>query len=94
MPVGSLLNKDQVATIVNNIRVNVPLNVDYIYDVYQMANEAIDMLNAQNTQIEVKEVNQFDLLLYCIGMDFSMTFHSASAQGEIPLERGNVRIIP
>ena len=67
MPVGSLLNKDQVATIVNNIRVNVPLNVDYIYDVYQMANEAIDMLNAQNTQIEVKEVNQFDLLLYCIG---------------------------
>ena len=67
MPVGSLLNKYQVATIVNNIRVNVPLNVDYIYDVYQMANEAIDMLNAQNTQIEVKEVNQFDLLLYCIG---------------------------
>ena len=67
MPVGSLLNKDQVATIVNNIRINVPLNVDYIYDVYQMANEAIDMLNAQNTQIEVKEVNQFDLLLYCIG---------------------------
>ena len=67
MPVSALLNKDQVQTIVNNIRVNVPLNVDYIYDVYEMANEAIDLLNAQSTQIEVKEVNQFDLLLYCIG---------------------------
>ena len=67
MPVGALLNKDQVAKIVNNIHANIPLNVDYIYDVYQMANEAIDLLNAQSTQIEVKEVNQFDLLLYCIG---------------------------
>ena len=67
MPVGAILSKDQVGTIVNNIRVNMPLNVDYIYDVYQMANEAIDLLNAQSTQIEVKEVNQFDLLLYCVG---------------------------
>ena len=67
MPVGPLLNKEQVSTIVNNIRVNVPLDVDYVYDVYQIANEAIDLLNDQQKQIEVKEVNQFDLLLYVIG---------------------------
>ena len=63
----TILKKEQVAQIVNNIRVNVPLNVDYIYDVYEMANEAIDLLDNQTSQIEVKEVNQFDLLLYCIG---------------------------
>ena len=62
-----MLSKDQVTTVIGNIRVNIPLDVDYIYDVYQMANEAIDLLNAQATQIEVKQVNQFDLLLYCIG---------------------------
>ena len=62
-----MLNKEQVRTIVNNIRVNISLDVDYIYDVYQMANEAIDLLNAQSSQIEVKQVDQFDLLLYCIG---------------------------
>ena len=67
MPVNSMLNKEQVRTIVNNIRVNISLDVDYIYDVYQMANEAIDLLNAQSSQIEVKQVDQFDLLLYCIG---------------------------
>ena len=62
-----MLSKDQVVTVVNNIRVNTPLDVDYIYDVYQMANEAIDLLNVQTPQIEVKQVNQFDLLLYCVG---------------------------
>ena len=67
MPVSTILSKEQVATVVNNIRVNIPLDVDYIYDVYQMANEAINLLNEQTTQIEVKQVNQFDLLLYCIG---------------------------
>ena len=67
MPVSTMLSKDQVTTVIGNIRVNIPLDVDYIYDVYQMANEAIDLLNAQATQIEVKQVNQFDLLLYCIG---------------------------
>ena len=67
MPSNVILSKDQVATVVNNIRVNAPLDVDYIYDVYQMANEAIDLLNVQTPQIEVKQVNQFDLLLYCVG---------------------------
>lgn len=67
MPINVMLSKDQVATVVNNIRVNTPLDVDYIYDVYQMANEAIDLLNVQTPQIEVKQVNQFDLLLYCVG---------------------------
>ena len=67
MPGATLLSKDRVGQIANNIRTNVPLNVDYIYEVYEMANEAIDILKEQTTQIEVKEVSQFDLLLYCIG---------------------------
>ena len=67
MPINNMMSKEQVARIISNIRVNVPIDVDYLYDVYEMANEVIMMLNQQNTQIEVKEVNQFDLLLYCAG---------------------------
>ena len=67
MPGATLLSKDRVRQIVNNIRANVLLDVDYIYEVYEMANEAIDILKEQTTQIEVKEISQFDLLLYCLG---------------------------
>ena len=67
MPINNIMSKDQVARIISNIRVNVPLDVDYIFDVYEMSNEVIEMLNQQNTQIEVKEINQFDLLLYVVG---------------------------
>ena len=62
-----MLSKEQVSIIVNNIRLNVPIDIDYIYDVYEMANEAIELLKNQQSQIEVKDVNQFDLLLYCVG---------------------------
>ena len=67
MPASNLLNKEQISRIIENMRVNVLLYANYLYDVYQMANEAIDLLKQQNMQIEVKEINQFDLLLYCIG---------------------------
>ena len=67
MPINPTLSKDQVAQIVRNLRINVPIDVDYLYDVYQTANEAIDLLKNQTSQIEVKEVNQLDLLLYCVG---------------------------
>ena len=67
MPINNMLNKEQVARIIQNTRINIHIDVDYIYDVYEMANEVIDMLNQQNNQIEVKEVNQFDLFLYCLG---------------------------
>ena len=67
MPASNLLNKEQISRIIENMRVNVLLDANYLYDVYQMANEAIDLLKQQNVQIEVKEINQFDLLLYCIG---------------------------
>ena len=77
-----MLNKDQVSRIVNNIRVNVPLDVDYIFDVYEMANEAIDLLNNQASPIEVKEVNQFDLLLYCVGEYFYSVSHLKAAEIE------------
>ena len=67
MAISKMLNKEQVATIISNLRINIPMDVDYIYDVYETANEVIELLDKQTTQIEVKEVNQFDLLLYCVG---------------------------
>ena len=55
-------NKEQVAAYINSLQVNVPMDVDYIYDVYDMANELIIMLDKENSQIEVKEINQLELL--------------------------------
>ena len=67
MAISKPFTKEQVVTIINNLRINIPIDVDYIYDVYQMANEVIEILDKQTTQIEVKEVNQFDLIFYSLG---------------------------
>ena len=75
MPIANMMNKEQVARILSNIRVNVELDVDYLYDVYEMSNEVIEMLNQQNSQIEVKDINQFDLLLYCVGEYYYSVSH-------------------
>ena len=70
MAISKLLAKEQVTTIINNLRINIPIDVDYIYDVYEAANEVIEILDKQTAQIEVKEVNQFDLVLYSVGEYF------------------------
>ena len=67
MQIRNQWNKEQVSAYINSLQVNVPIDADYVYDVYDMANELISMLDKENSQIEVKEVNQFDLLLYCLG---------------------------
>ena len=70
MAISKLFTKEQVTTIINNLRINIPIDVDYIYDVYEAANEVIEILDKQTAQIEVKEVNQFDLVLYSVGEYF------------------------
>ena len=67
MAISKMFSKEQVTTIISNLRINIPMDVDYIFDVYETANEVIELLDKQTTQIEVKEVNQFDLLLYSVG---------------------------
>ena len=71
---SNILNKEQSKRIINDIPVGISLDTDYIYDVYEMANEAIDNLVNENEQIEVKQTNQFDLLLYCIGEYYYSVF--------------------
>ena len=60
-------NKEQVTAYINSLQVNVPIDADYVYDVYDMANELITMLDKENSQIEVKAINQLELLFYCVG---------------------------
>ena len=60
-------NKEQVKRYISSLQVSVPINADYVYDVYDMANELINMLDKENSQIEVKEINQVELLFYCVG---------------------------
>ena len=70
MAVNKTFTKEQVGTIINNLRFNMKIDIDYIFDVYEMANEVIELLDKQTSQIEVKEVNQFDLVLYSVGEYF------------------------
>ncbi len=67
MQIRNQWNKEQVGAYIRSLQVSVPLDVDYVYDVYDMANELITMLDKENSQIEVKEVNQLELLFYCVG---------------------------
>ena len=67
MPNKNKLTKEQVASVISNIRSNVLLDVDYLFNIYETANEIIDLLDKETAQIEVKEVNQINLLLYCVG---------------------------
>ena len=75
MAVNNILSKEQAARIIDDVPFRYKVDVDYLYDIYEMANEAIDLLNKQTTQIEVKDVNQFDLLLYCVGEYFYSVNH-------------------
>ena len=67
MQIKNQWNKEQVSAYINSLQVNVPIDADYVYDVYDMANELISMLDKENSQIEVKEINQLELLFYCVG---------------------------
>ena len=67
MAIDNILTKEQAARIISDVPFRCQADVDYLYEIYEMANEAIELLNSQTTQIEVKDINQFDLLLYCVG---------------------------
>ena len=75
MAITNMLSKEQVRQVINNIPVGSKIDVDYIYDVYEMSNEAIEMLVKQNQQIEVNDINQYDLLFYCVGEYFYSVSH-------------------
>ena len=72
---NGILNKEQVARIISDVPFRFPVDIDYFYEIYEMANEAIQLLKNQNVQIEVKEINQIDLLYYCIGEYFYSVSH-------------------
>ena len=68
-------NKEQVKHYIESLQITLPLDVDYIFDVYEMANEFIETLDEENVNIEVKTINQFELLLYCVGEYFYSVSH-------------------
>ena len=70
MAIANMFSKEQVGQIIRNIPINQALDLDYVFDVYEMANEAIEILQSENQQIEVKDINQYDLLFYCVGEYF------------------------
>lgn len=83
MEIKNIWSKEQVTNYLKGIQVNVEIDPDYIYDVYEMANEFIGIVDQENVQIEVKEINQFELLLYCVGE----YYYSISHLNEIELAR-------
>ena len=83
MEIKNIWTKEQVTSYLKGIQVNVELDPDYIFDVYEMANEFIGIVDKENAQIEVKEINQFELLLYCVGE----YYYSVSHLNEVELAR-------
>ena len=82
MQIKNQWNKEQVRLYINSLQVSVPINVDYVDDVYDMANELIAMLDKENTQIEVKEINQLELLFYCVGEYYYSIAHLSKEEIE------------
>ena len=80
MEIKNIWSKEQVTNYLKGIQVNVELDPDYIYDVYEMANEFIGIVDQENAQIEVKEINQFELLLYCVGEYYYSVSHLNEAE--------------
>ena len=82
MQIRNQWNKEQVKRYIDSLQVNVPIDADYVYDVYDMANELITMLDKENSQIEVKEVNQLELLFYCVGEYYYSIAHLSKEEIE------------
>ena len=80
MEIKNIWTKEQVSRYLKGIQVNVVLDPDYIFDVYEMANEFISIVDQENAQIEVKEINQFELLLYCVGEYYYSVSHLNEAE--------------
>ena len=80
MEIKNIWTKEQVSRYLKGIQVNVELDPDYIFDVYEMANEFIGIVDQENAQIEVKEINQFELLLYCVGEYYYSVSHLNEAE--------------
>ena len=80
MEIKNIWTKEQVTNYLKGIQVNVELDPDYIFDVYEMANEFIGIVDKENAQIEVKEINQFELLLYCVGEYYYSVSHLNEAE--------------
>ena len=80
MEIKNIWTKEQVTNYLKGIQVNVELDPDYIFDVYEMANEFIGIVDKENAQIEVKEINQFELLLYCVGEFYYSVSHLNEAE--------------
>ena len=85
MAINNILSKEQAGQIINDLPLGISIDTDYIYDVYEMANEAIQILDNENAQIEVKDVNQIELLLYCVGE----YYYSISNLNEEEVQRFN-----
>ena len=85
MATTRILSKEQVARVVSDVPFRYEVDIDYLYEIYEMANEAIQMLDKQNVQIEVKEINQNELLYYCIGE----YFYSVSPLNKEEIEKFN-----
>ena len=82
MAINNILSKEQATRIIRDVPFRYDVDVDYLYDIYEMANEAIQILDRENAQIEVKDINQIDLLLYCVGEYFYSVNHLSKEEIE------------
>lgn len=59
----NILNKEEFLNIINSVKVDVIINNDFLYDVYETVISGIDDMN----QSKIFIVNQMEIINYCIG---------------------------
>lgn len=62
-----ILTREEFDNVINAINLPKELNKDFLYQVYQDADESIHFLNEQNASILRSNINHIELVYYCLG---------------------------
>lgn len=65
--INPIFEREKFDEVLNAISLPTVLNKDYLYEVYQMADESIHLLHEQNSNVLTSNVNQVELIYYCLG---------------------------
>lgn len=65
--INPIFNREQFEKVLSFLSLPDELNKDYLYEVYEMADESIHILHEQNSNVLTSNVNQVELIYYCLG---------------------------
>lgn len=67
MTFNPIFSKNEFLEVLSSLNLPSNLDVDYLYEVYEMADESIHLLHDQNNSILKTDINHVELIYYCLG---------------------------